>query len=370
MSNARRPRKHGKPIITSPKQGLEYTASLRKSKGLFADVSSGAAANGDGAPVGDTPKAPKSTGNASSGTDPQGNNTTAQTGGTNAPANGTSSTNTGNQTNNTTYSFDSQKVKNSVAALAAKNAGIPTNYWGEPIINNPEDARRYEEEYNKLRQNEDKIRAAAAAGIPVNPDGTPNIHSGYDQKAYDNALKEYHEHIMDELGINLSTMQFGEKSDVTSAKFTKAKSYTVVPDNSPNAGKDGYITQSDYDRLIYVMTHECGTTGNSDTELFGTASALLNEYETPGFYDCEGYNKDTFSNFLDGFYDHNYQLAVSNIDPNSAEGKDAQKRAEAILDYVLSGNRAFGSEVGCWVSNESHTVSYFSTAVDEKTQKG
>jgi len=81
--------KNGKPIITSPKQGLEYTASLRKSKGLFADVSSGAAVNGDGAPVGDTPKATKSTGNASSGTNPQGNNTTAQTGGT-VPYTGTS----------------------------------------------------------------------------------------------------------------------------------------------------------------------------------------------------------------------------------------------------------------------------------------
>lgn len=345
--------KNGKPIITSPKQGLEYSASLRKSKGLFADVSSGAAVNGDGAPVGDTPKATKPTGNASSGTDPQGNNTTAQTGGTNAPANGTSSTNTGNQTNNTTYSFDSQKVKNSVAALAAKNAGIPTNYWGEPIINNPEDARRYEEEYNKLRKNEDKILAAAAAGISVNKDGEPVFHSGYEQRLYTEIYEAAKLYVntkkVEKEGVIIDEIKMNDNSTQKTAEYTNAQSYTVVPDDSPNAEKRGCMTETEYNFLVATVAGEAGDVSVSNC--YGVASAILNASECKydgDIVECLKNISWKFGKNYKNFVDEN-----GNININGFGTQEAFEAAKRGVNAALYGTRAFPEEVQYWVGNYS-----------------
>lgn len=169
------------------------------------------------------------------------------------------------------------------------------------------------------------------------------------------------------------------------AELTEAKSYTVVPDNSPNAGKSGYITQSAYEIIVYTVAHECGTVGieetgsttMSDSEMFAAASAMLNAIENPKCYAKPQYG-NTASERINGFYEHNSSLNLDYKDrlstPNAGTtgetGEDAMRRAAEIVNYVLTGNRAFGSEVGCWVGNVSETVTYFSTSVSESTQKG
>lgn len=95
------------------------------------------------------------------------------------------------QTNNSNKSskYDEYKVSNALPILAAKNAKIKTNSRGEPIINSASDAKRYMDEYNRLKKNESQIIAAAAAGISVNSNGSPRINSAYEAKAYMNAYK-------------------------------------------------------------------------------------------------------------------------------------------------------------------------------------
>ena len=165
--------------------------------------------------------------------------------------------------------------------------------------------------------------------------------------------------IPEKFGIDLRSIKFATTSTVNEAKLTNAKSYAVISDNSYLAGKSGYITKTDFNRIVYIMTHECGKTPNSNAEMFGTASVLLNEFEHDGFFDQGEYSKETMSDFLDGFYKHNGLYGLYN-ENDGVNDKDSTTRAEMILNYVLSGKRAFNSEVCYWVGNSTGTVTGFS----------
>lgn len=81
------------------------------------------------------------------------------------------------------------KVTNAVSFLAAQNLGISTDSTGTPHISNPSDGKKFMEECDRLRENEDKIMAAAAAGISVDRDGNPRPQNTYEETAYKRAYE-------------------------------------------------------------------------------------------------------------------------------------------------------------------------------------
>ena len=164
---------------------------------------------------------------------------------------------------------------------------------------------------------------------------------------------------LDDLGIDVSKLIFGINSDVKSAETTTdANAFTVVPDNDPNAGKNGYITQSEYNRLLYIITHESGTTDNAATDLFATASALLNSFEAAGYYG--GYS--SIKAKLDAFEDKNAQYGL--FDSNDGAAADVQDLGRQVLDLVLNGTRLMG--VNCWTGDG--TNAYFSSTYKESVK--
>lgn len=81
------------------------------------------------------------------------------------------------------------RISYAVAALAARNAGIKTDIYGRPLINNGDESRRYAEQYNKLKGSEGRIMAAKAAGIDVYANGEPKITSKHDYEAYQKKIR-------------------------------------------------------------------------------------------------------------------------------------------------------------------------------------
>ncbi len=159
-----------------------------------------------------------------------------------------------------------------------------------------------------------------------------------------------------ELGIDLSALHTATTDTGTVFKLTKAKAYSIVPDGDKLAETGQYLTESDFQRIVNIMTHEAGSTPNANSEMFGIASVVLNEYEHIGFYDSGNYSKDTFTEFLDGFYELNSNLSTGggmNIASGITSADTTWKQAEDILQYTLQGNRAFGSETCYWVGNSS-----------------
>ncbi len=159
-----------------------------------------------------------------------------------------------------------------------------------------------------------------------------------------------------EFGIDLSALHTATTDTGTVFKLTKAKAYSIVPDGDKLAETGQYLTESDFQRIVNIMTHEAGSTQNANSEMFGIASVVLNEYEHIGFYDSGNYSKDTFTEFLDGFYELNSNLSTGggmNIASGITSADTTWKQAEDILQYTLQGNRAFGSETCYWVGNSS-----------------
>ena len=81
------------------------------------------------------------------------------------------------------------RISYAVAALAARNAGIKTDIYGRPLINNGDESRRYAEQYNKLKGSEGRIMTAKAAGIDVYANGEPKITSKHDYEAYQKKIR-------------------------------------------------------------------------------------------------------------------------------------------------------------------------------------
>lgn len=164
---------------------------------------------------------------------------------------------------------------------------------------------------------------------------------------------------LDALGIDVSKLIFGLNSDVKSAETTTdANAFTVVADNDPNAGKDGFITQSEYNRLLYIITHENGTTANAATDMFATASALLNSFETAGYY-------GDYANINDKLWAFETKNAKYGLfTPNGGASADVQVLGRQVLDVVLGGTRLSG--VNCWTGDG--TNAYFSSTYKESAK--
>lgn len=160
---------------------------------------------------------------------------------------------------------------------------------------------------------------------------------------------------LEELGIDLSALHTSTTDTGTVFELTKPKTYTVVSSNDTLTMNEQELTENDFQRIVNIMTHEAGYSANANSEMFGIASVVLNEYEHVGFYDYGIYSKNTFSEFLNGFYKANSNLSTGGL--NIASGisyTDAEwRQAEEILKFVLDGNRAFGSETCYWVGNSS-----------------
>lgn len=159
------------------------------------------------------------------------------------------------------------------------------------------------------------------------------------------------------LGINTSTLVFGLNSDVKSAEVVDdAQAFTVINDADPNAGKPGYITKSEYERILYIITHENGTTNTAATDMFATASVLLNSFEDVGYYG--GYS--SLQAKLSAFEDKNAKYGL--FTANGGSATDVQALGSNVLDVVLSGTRLTG--VNCWTGDGK--TAYFSSTYKEK----
>lgn len=190
-----------------------------------------------------------------------------------------------------------------------------------------------------------------------------NISNGISSEKEDETSKR-----LKELGIDLTTLHTATTDIGTVFELTKAKAYTVVPNGDTLIFTGQALTENDFQRIVNIMTHEAGSSANADSEMFGIASVVLNEYEHDGFYDYGNYSKDTFADFLDGFYKVNSNLSTGgglNIASGITSADETWKHAEEILKFTLEGNHAFGSETCYWVGNSSGKyagrVSGFST---------
>ncbi len=254
-------------------------------------------------------------------------------------------------------SYNNDRVNNAVSALAAKNAGIKTDSRGVPIINNGYDANRYLKEYDKIKKNEISIKAATAAGVRTNSYGEPIIIGASDAKAY---MEAYESNKLDvnvkkaeRSGIKIDEIKMNTNSAVDKPEYTNARSYTVVPNNSPNAGKSGYITESEYKYLIATVAGEAGDVSVSNS--YGVASASLNAIENQYDGDVMGFLNNNCWAFGKGY--KQYVDNNGNINITGYGTDEGYKNAKIAVDAALSGTRAFPSNVQYWVGNYSYLES-------------
>ena len=151
-----------------------------------------------------------------------------------------------------------------------------------------------------------------------------------------------------ELGIDLTTLTYlSDGSNYASGIFLNADKYTIVPDSDSRLKERGYMTQADYNSICYIVAHETGGTNNS-TEMFATASALMNQIE-------QRYEGSTIKDSLDYFYKYNVGGGPS--DKNSIL-YDAEQRSKFVgnvkdcVDLALSGVRAFPEEIQGWYASD------------------
>lgn len=158
---------------------------------------------------------------------------------------------------------DKDRVTNAVPILAAKNAKIPVDSHGVPIINNGGDAKRYMEELNKIKNKENQIRIAAEAGVEVDVRGNPQFKSETDKKTYENLYESY---------INKINKTNEIWTQTTGINLTKDKTSLVLCQSTEYSGEypgwDGCISTS----IAAMFRINDGATGaakdlvNSDTD--------------------------------------------------------------------------------------------------------
>ncbi len=157
---------------------------------------------------------------------------------------------------------DKDRVTNAVSILAAKNAKIPVDSHGVPIINNGGDANRYMEELNKIKDKENQIKIAAEAGVEVDSRGNPLLNET-NKKTYENLYESYinktnesNEIWAQTTGINLtknktsliscqSTKYSGEYSGWDGCISTSIAAMFRINDGATGAAKD--LVNSDED---------------------------------------------------------------------------------------------------------------------------
>lgn len=122
-----------------------------------------------------------------------------------------------------------------------------------------------------------------------------------------------------------------------------------------NIEKEDYITQSEYERILYIITHENGTTENASTDMFATASALLNSFESQYCYASYG----SMSSKLSAFESNNAQYGL--FDENDGSSPNVQELGHQVLDIVLGGVRIDG--ITNWTGDGS--TAFFSTTWNE-----
>lgn len=163
-----------------------------------------------------------------------------------------------------------------------------------------------------------------------------------------------------ELGIDISKLHFGLNSQIKEAKLvTDAQIYELTADNNSGTEKEGFITQTEYDRMLYIITHENGTTQNASTDMFATASALLNSFEAQDYYAKYG----SMSSKLSAFESNNEGHGL--FDANNGSAPEVQELGHQVLDIVLSGVRIDG--INCWTGDGS--TAFFSSTWDEDWRK-
>lgn len=163
-----------------------------------------------------------------------------------------------------------------------------------------------------------------------------------------------------EFGIDISKLHFGLNSQIKEAKLvTDAQIYELTADNNSGTEKEGFITQTEYDRMLYIITHENGTTQNASTDMFATASALLNSFEAQDYYAKYG----SMSSKLSAFESNNAGHGL--FDANNGSAPKVQELGHQVLDIVLSGVRIDG--INCWTGDGS--TAFFSSTWDEDWRK-
>ncbi len=163
-----------------------------------------------------------------------------------------------------------------------------------------------------------------------------------------------------ESGIDISKLHFGLNSQIKEAKLvTDAQIYELTADNNSGTEKEGFITQTEYDRMLYIITHENGTTQNASTDMFATASALLNSFEAQDYYAQYG----SMSSKLSAFESNNAGHGL--FDANNGSAPEVQELGHQVLDIVLSGVRIDG--INCWTGDGS--TAFFSSTWDEDWRK-
>ena len=170
-----------------------------------------------------------------------------------------------------------------------------------------------------------------------------DIENSSSSEKADNTSKK-----LKELGIDLTTLTYlSDGSNYASGIFLNADKYTMVSDSDSRLKERGYMTQADYNSICYIVAHETGGTNNS-TEMFATASALMNQIE-------QHYEGSTIKDSLDYFYKYNVGGGPS--DKNSIL-YDAEQRSKLVdnvkdcVDLALSGVRAFPEEIQGWYASD------------------
>lgn len=237
------------------------------------------------------------------------------------------------KTKRDSFGFSSEAVKKSARSAAAAKSATKGNSSNKGTKGSSK---------GKTKSAQSKVPEGLKAHLRHTND--PKQKAGMRKTAENYAAGKVADQIskkLKELGIDLSAM---DVRGAYTAELTEAQQYTVVPDNDDRIGTTGYITQSDYERIINWMAHEAGDSG---TDRFGVASAILNELDADGR--SFGSLHKTFTAALDAAL-HENQKYVENGDRLGYEvsnDPDGILRAKCkdVLDYTLLGNRAFSQDV-------------------------
>ena len=157
-----------------------------------------------------------------------------------------------------------------------------------------------------------------------------------------------------ELGIDLTTLTFMSDGSKYGAKIIEnGQSYEIVPEGDIRLHERGYMTEQDYDKILYIVAHEVGSESINSTEKFATASALINQLEQ--YWG----NGDTIADGLDNFYNYNScrdDGGIPNIPHEQCiysreEDSNALKNnVKPEVDLALQGIRAFDKEIQSWLT--------------------
>ena len=156
------------------------------------------------------------------------------------------------------------------------------------------------------------------------------------------------------LGIDLTTLTFMSDGSKYGAKIIEnGQSYEIVPEGDIRLHERGYMTEQDYDKILYIVAHEVGSESINNTEKFATASALINQLEQ--YWG----NGDTIADGLDNFYNYNScrdDGGIPNIPHEQCiysreEDSNALKNnVKPEVDLALQGIRAFDKEIQSWLT--------------------